>query len=176
MTENNEFWLNTEDENSIETWMIENDQDAEWAIGKVKEAQADLDKWETYYKSMIEKVKARTERTVAYMTAKLSEYFKTVPHRDTKTTEKYSLPSGDLVMKKPKSVWVHEDDEALLKWAKENGFSDCVKVSEKISWSDVKKRLTEDSNGVICDSETGLVCEAVKATMSEPEFVLTINK
>ena len=79
-------------------------------------------------------------------------------------------------MKKPKSVWVHEDDEALLKWAKENGFSDCVKVSEKISWSDVKKRLTEDSNGVICDSETGLVCEAVKATMSEPEFVLTINK
>lgn len=155
-----------------ESWTIENDQQAEWAIGKIKAAQADLDKWQRYYTAMIDGVKARTEQTVSYMTEKLSEYFQTVPHRETKTQEKYSLPSGDLVLRKPKTVWVHDDDEALLKWVKENGFSDCVKVTEKVNWAEVKKRLSEDSNGVLCDSETGLVCDVVKVKTTEPEFAV----
>jgi hypothetical protein len=175
MTEINEFWFGN-DENGAEAWTIENDQSADWAMKKIKEAETDFDKWKTFYNSMIDKAERRKDRTVAYMTEKLKQYFETVPHKESKTQEKYSLPSGDLVMKKPKSVWEHEDDEALLEWVKENGFSDCIKVTERVSWSDVKKRLKEDSNGIVCDSETGLVCEAVKATMSEPEFVLTINK
>ena len=162
--------------NEEEGWQIEDDQQAEWAICKVKEAQADFEKWKTYYESMTEKAKDKTEHTVAYMTKKLREYFRQVPHKETKTTEKYSLPSGDLVLRKPKSVWEHNDDEALLEWTKKNGFTDCIKVTEKVNWAELKKRFAENSDGVVYDTETGLVCDAVESKLSKPEFVLSMNK
>lgn len=157
-------------------WTIEDDQQAEWAMKKIVEAQAEFDRWKTYYTEALEKVKARTDNTVSFMTAKLCEYFRVVPHKETKTQEKYSLPSGDLVMKKAKRVWEHEDDAALLQWARDNGFSDCIKTVEKVSWSDVKKRLAENADGVIYDMETGVVCEAVKSVESAPEFVVSTAK
>lgn len=150
-------------------WRIENDQDADWAIRKIQKATAELDRWRQYYNGLIEKVENETDRTVAFFTDRLSEYFGKVPHKETKTMEKYPLPSGDLVLKKPKAVWNH-DDATLLDWMKKNGFSEFVKVTEKPDWAGFKKRLTEDSNGVICDSETGLVCDVVKSELSEPIF------
>lgn len=150
-------------------WLIEDDHNADWAIKKIKEAQAEADRWRQYYTAMIEKEEKRAERTISFMKAKLREYFDSVPHKETKTTEKYPLPSGELVLKKPKKVFNH-DDSVLLNWLKENGFSEFVKVTEKPDWAGFKKRLTEDSNGIICDSETGLVCDAVTSEMSEPDF------
>lgn len=150
-------------------WVIENDQEADWAIKKIKEAQAEADRWREYYNAMTAKVEEKSEQTKSFMMARLREYFDKVPHKDTKTTEKYPLPSGDLIFKKPKKVFNH-DDSVLLNWLKENGFFEFVKVTEKPDWAGFKKRLTEDSNGIICDSETGLVCDAVTSEMSEPDF------
>lgn len=158
-----------EREEQAERWQIENDQDADWAVKKIQSAKAELDRWTRYYTGLIDKVSNSTENTVSFMTARLREYFDKVPHKETKTTEKYPLPSGELILKKPKAVWNH-DDETLLDWMKKNGFSEFVKVTEKPDWAGFKKRLTEDSNGVICDSETGLVCDVVKSEMSEPNF------
>ena len=154
-----------------ESWKIENDQQAEWALKKIHDAKAELAYWAEYYKNQLEALTNRTENTVAFMTMKLSEYFRTVPHKETKTKEKYALPSGDLVLVKPKSVWTH-DDAALLEWAKKNGREDCVKTTEKISWADLKKSLAESENGTVYDKETGVVCEAVTASKSDPEFTI----
>ena len=154
-----------------ETWKIENDQQAEWALKKIHDAKAELEYWTNYYDGLIDALKVRTEHTVAFMTMKLCEYFREVPHKETKTKEKYSLPSGDLVLVKPKSVWTH-DDAALLEWAKMNGREDCVKTTEKVSWSDLKKNLAEAEDGTIYDKETGVVCGAVTASKSDPEFTI----
>lgn len=154
-----------------ESWKIENDQQAEWALKKIHDAKAELAYWADYYKSQLDALTNRTENTVAFMTMKLSEYFRTVPHKETKTKEKYALPSGDLVLVKPKSVWTH-DDAALLEWAKKNGREDCVKTTEKVSWADLKKNLAESENGTVYDKETGVVCEAVTASKSDPEFTI----
>lgn len=150
-------------------WKIENDQMADWAVKKIQSAKAELDRWTRYYNGLIENISKSTESTVSFMTARLREYFDKVPHKETKTTEKYPLPSGELILKKPKTVLAH-DDVTLLEWLKKNGFSEFVKVTEKPDWAGIKKRLIEDSNGVICDSETGLVCDVVKSEMSEPDF------
>lgn len=158
-----------EDSENVERWHIENDQDADWAVRKIRDAKAELDRWRRYYTGLIEKVENDTERTVNFFTGKLQEYFSTVPHKETKTTEKYPLPSGELILKKPKAVWNH-DDETLLDWMKKNGFSEFVKVTEKPDWAGFKKRLVEGSDGVICDSETGLVCDVVKSEMSDSAF------
>lgn len=163
----------SEQEQSTE-WKITDDQAAEWAIGKIKDAQAEVEKWETYYASMLEKVRNGAENTIAYMTGKLKEYFLTVPHKEARTQEKYSLPSGDLVMKKTRAVWNH-DDSALMQWVKDNGLADeCIKTTERVSWSDVKKRLVETDSGQIADSETGVICEAVTVTVEPPEFKVNL--
>jgi len=154
-------------------WTIEDDQQAEWAMEKILDARAEYERWKAHYTSMLETIKQKTDNTINFMTYKLNEYFRTVPHKETKTQEKYSLPSGDLILKKSKSVWVHEDDAALLKWVKDNGLTDCIKVTEEVRWGDLKKRLVESVDGVICDKDTGVVCDAVKATTSQPEFVVT---
>lgn len=176
MFNENEFLTDEEQEQQTEKadWKIDSDQAAEWALMKIKEAEIELDKWTRYYRGMMEKANNNYIHTVTFMEQKLAEYFKTVPHKETKTQSKYELPSGTLMLKKPKAVWTY-DEKKLLDWAKENGISDCIKVTEKVSWADIKKRLTEDSNGVVCDSETGLVCDAVKSTLSEPEFVAKTN-
>lgn len=165
-------FMQDEAEQANTGWMIQDDQMAEWAMKKILKAQGEYEEWKNYYAGMLSKIKEKTDNTVNFMTMKLNEYFRTVPHKETKTQEKYSLPSGDLVLRKSKSVWVHEDDAALLKWAKDNGFTDCIKIVEKVSWADIKKRLAENSDGIIYDSETGVVCDAVKATTSDPEFAV----
>lgn len=155
-------------------WTIQDDQQAEWAIKQIRAAREDLDRWTRFYTTMIERMKSSTDNKVAFMTSKLEEYFRTVPHKESRTQEKYTLPSGDLVLKKSKEVWNH-DDNALMQWAKSNGLSEFIKVKESVSWSDIKKRLTVDSNGILCDSETGLVCDGVTVSTEDARFVVNVN-
>lgn len=158
-----------EGNDASEGWTIEDDSQAEWAMRKIEEAQAEYERWKTYYADSLAKIKAKTDNTVNFMTVKLAEYFRTVPHKETKTQEKYALPSGELILKKAKTIWVH-DDEALLPWLKDNGIADCIKVTEAVSWANLKKRLAQTPDGIIYDAATGSVCDAVKAVTTEPEF------
>lgn len=164
-----EEFENEESAESSEKWTIEDDQAAEWAVKKIKEARAEAVRWRQYYSEMILKAEESAKRTEDFLTEKLRKYFNKVPHKETKTTEKYPLPSGDLILRKPKTVWNHDDD-TLLEWLKENGFSEFVKVTEKPDWAGFKKRLVEGSDGILCDSETGLVCDAVTSEMSDSDF------
>ena len=68
-----------------ERFVIKDDREAEWALGKIAEARADLQKWETFYKERRERVKARIEGTIAHMSALLREYFDTQERHVTDT-------------------------------------------------------------------------------------------
>jgi len=169
-----ELFMETGDGGEPSPWRIENDQQADWAMAKIAEAEAELDRWETFYLGMIEQVRKKTQYTVETMRGKLAEYFETVPHKATATQEKYSLPSGDLVLKAKRKVWNHDNDQ-LLAWARQNGMTDLIKTTEAIDWQKLKKRLVEAADGIICDQETGLVCDAVTVETVEPEFVVRVK-
>lgn len=156
-------------------WSIQNDQQAEWALQKIKDAQKDRDFWVHYYSDLIYKVEKDNNGTIDFFRAKLSEYFGTVPHKETKTQEKYGLPSGTLILKKPKSVWKY-DEQKLFDWVTDNGLgSDYIKVKRSLDWADLKKRFSELADGKIVDKETGEICDAVTVEQSEPVFDITIN-
>lgn len=153
-------------------WKIENDQQADWAIRRIQQADTEVERWTAYYSDMIAKVRQDAERTRSYMTAKLEEYFRTVPHKVTRTQERYELPSGKLVLKQGGKVYTH-DDAGLLEWARANDMAELIKVSESIRWADLKKRLVVTDDGAVCDSETGLIMgDLVKVTEGEPEFTI----
>lgn len=157
-----------------EPWTIKDDGEAEWAMKKIAEAKSDTERWAAYYAEQLEKIRKANEWHIAFMEAALRDYFDRVPHRATKLSEKYALPSGELVLKQQEPEWTH-DDAALLEWCKENGLTELVKVKESVSWADLKKRLTVSEGGLVYDRETGEAVDAVTCTPREPKFSVNLK-
>lgn len=122
------------------TFVVDDDKKAEWCLNKIREAEAEKAKWKEYYDEMLKKITDQEDRRIEYMKFLLQQYFRTVPHRQTKTQESYKLPGGKLVLKRQAPEF-ERDDEALLPWLKEN-IPALVKVKESPDWANLKKHLT----------------------------------
>ena len=89
-------------EETRESFVIDSDEKADWAVRKIKEHMTDAERWEAFYKEQAQKIKTSAQQSIEYLSVGLYSYFATVPHRETKTQEKYKLPSGELVLMKEK--------------------------------------------------------------------------
>lgn len=158
-----------------ERWSIKDDKSAEWALKKIREAQEDTARWNTYYAAQMEAIERQNADTVAYFTALLEAWFKTVPHKATKTQESYQLPGGKLVRKAQQPTY-ERDADALLTWAK-SSFPEAVKVKEEASWEAIKKRITAvNGAGQAIDRETGELIPGVKIIQRDPVFRVELAK
>lgn len=158
---------------TYDEWEIIDDNGAEWAIQRIVEAQSDTAKWEAHYKAQLEKIAQRNQETIDFMTAKLRQYFDTVPHKKTKTQESYVLPSAKLVFKMQPPAF-SRDEAQLLPWVKQNA-PKLVKVAESTDWAALKKRITL-SSGSIVDAETGEVIPGVIAEERPPVFQVSVKE
>ena len=143
-------------ETMIETentpWRIENDQQADWAIRKIREAMEDVERWKAFYAVKIAEIENQVDRDTANLRAALEIYFNGQKHKVTKTQESYQLPSGKLVLKKQQPEFVR-DEEKLLPWVKQN-CPELVKVTESTNWAELKKRIAVNgSDAVTADAE-----------------------
>ena len=91
----------------------------------------------------------RQENGTSYLTSCLADFFTTVPHKETKTTEKYRLLSGTLTFKKG-TTKTKLDEAKLVPWLKANGYGELVKVEESTRWADLTIRWLNLDN----DDET----------------------
>ena len=158
-----------------ERWSIKDDKSAEWALKKIREAQEDTARWNAYYAAQMETIERQNADTIAYFTALLEAWFKTVPHKATKTQESYQLPSGKLVRKAQQPTY-ERDADALLTWAK-SSFPEAVKVKEEASWEAIKKRITAvNGAGQAIDRETGELIPGVKIIQRDPVFRVELAK
>lgn len=160
-------------------WRIADDECADWAVAKIAEERAELARIKALADEQInrimEKVQAaekRCENGTAYLTSKLAEYFNTVPHKKTKTTESYRLLSGTLKMKLG-GVSMKQDDEKLLEYLKASGHEDMIKTTEKPKWGEFKKRL-EIIGGQIIDNTTGEIVEGVEVIETPNAFSVDV--
>jgi hypothetical protein len=150
-------------------FVIDDDGKANWAIQKIKEAQAEIENWRDYYQSNLEKITKRQNARIEYLKFLLSNYFRTVPHHKTKTQDSYSLPSGQLLLKRPNPKY-KTDDEKLVPWLKENGLTDLIKTEtvEKAMWGELKKKVTVEGTSVI--SEDGEIIPGIEVLLQPPTF------
>ncbi len=102
----------------------------------------------------------------------LADFFNTVPHKTTKTTEKYRLLSGTLTLKKG-TVKATVDDSKLVPWLRENGYGDLVKVEESAKWGELKKLLAYTGEIATIQS-TGEIVEGVTAYETPATFTVDI--
>ena len=158
---------------------IADDDVADWAIKKIAEKKAEYDRLKDLADREIERItmkveqaKRRYEDDSAFLTGRLADYFQTVPHKKTKTTEKYQLLSGTLTMKLGGTDY-KRDDAKLIAWLKENGHEDMIRVKEEPSWGDLKKQIEAVGSSVVITA-TGEILEGIEATQAPDIFKVDI--
>lgn len=160
-----QFENNLAPEEVSESFRIQDDRKAEWALGKIREAKEELAKWEAFYGGKLEAIRKETQNTIDYMTFLLQQYFDTQERRVTKTgIEKYSLPSGELI-RKPGGIDYQREEEPLLAWCEKN-LPGAVKVTRKAGWADVKNHI----------KATGEIPDGVTVVETDPVFQVKEGK
>ena len=158
---------------------ITDDRCADWAVRKIADERAEYDRLKALADEQIAAItekldaaKRRLENGTAFLTSCLSSYFQTVPHKTTKTTEKYRLLSGTLTLKKG-GIKTKQDDTKLVPWLKANGYGDYVKVEESAKWGELKKKLIFTGT-VATVAETGEIVEGVTAYEAPDTFTVDV--
>lgn len=154
---------------------ITDDRCADWAVRKINEERSEYERLKELGEQQIAAIQdklAAAERRynngTAFLTSCLADFFQTVPHKKTKTTEKYRLLSGTLTLKKgaPKAT---VDDEKLVPWLRANGFGDFVKTTESAKWGELKKKVMLVGS-VATIEETGEIIEGITVTETPDTF------
>lgn len=155
-------------------FIVDNDQKAEWAARKIREARQDTQKWTEYYERQLSAIRRANEDTEAYFAALLADYFETVPHKATKTQESYSLPSCKLVLKAQQPEF-NRDEAVLCDYLDKKGRDDLVKITRRADWAALKKMLKVMEDGTCVDAD-GEVVEGVQAFSRQPEFKVEMKE
>ena len=155
-------------------FIVDNDQKAEWAARKIREARQDTQKWTEYYERQLSAIRCANEDTEAYFAALLADYFETVPHKTTKTQESYSLPSCKLVLKAQQPEF-NRDEAVLCDYLDKKGRDDLVKITRRADWAALKKMLKVMEDGTCVDAD-GEVVEGVQAFSRQPEFKIEMKE
>ncbi|AFK94357.1 MULTISPECIES: host-nuclease inhibitor Gam family protein [Thermoanaerobacterium] len=157
---------------------IRDDGYADWTVEKIKFLQAELERKKMLVENKkaildewFEKEKKNIDNDISFYTARLQEYFDSLDPKllkKSKTQISYSLPSGKL-----KKVFEKEDfekdDEELLKWLKNNNYTDFIKVKESIDWAKLKGNI-EVNNGKAVLKDTGELIDSIKVIKKPAEF------
>jgi len=146
-----------------ETFKIDNDKTADWAITQIHNAENERDRLIALAEDQIadlndriEELKHRCENETSFLKSCLAEYFQTVTSKETKTQKSYKLLSGTLIFKKP-STKITYNDEKLLDYLEKNDGNDYIKLKKSIDWAEFKKNLTISDSGEVVDVELGTV-------------------
>lgn len=155
-------------------FIVDNDQKAEWAARKIREARQDTQKWTEYYERQLSAIRRANEETEAYFAALLADYFETVPHKATKTQESYSLPTCKLVLKAQQPEF-NRDETVLCDYLDKKGRDDLVRITRRADWAALKKTLKVMEDGTCVDAD-GEVVEGVQAFNRLPEFRIEMKE
>ena len=147
---------------------VTDDATAQWCLEKIREAEADRAKWKSHYAAQMEKVNREVDGTVAFFTARLEEYFDSVPHKASKTMESYTLPGGKLVRKRQQPQY-ETNDEALVPWLETN-MAQLVKIKKSADWAALKKLCSVTPDGKHVATEDGEIIPGVTVTQRPDIF------
>lgn len=146
---------------------ILDDASAGMLMHRIKDANEEYDRMESWYKAQLKRMKEKRDATIAWAKGCLRSYFDLVPKKATKTQQSYQMMSGKLVLKQPGPEF-DVDDEVVIPWLKANGLEQFIKTKETVSWVELKKVLTVTPTGMV--TEDGEIVPGITVTEREPEF------
>ena len=146
---------------------ILDDASAGMLMHRIKDANEEYDRMETWYKTQLKRLREKRDNTIAWAKGCLRSYFDLVPKKATKTQQSYQMMSGKLVMRQPGPEF-DVDDEITVPWLKANGLEQYIKTKETVNWIELKKVLTVTPGGMVTDD--GEIVPGITVTEREPEF------
>lgn len=160
---------------------IRDDRTAEWALGKIRDAEYEYKRIENLARQIIEEAKAKVEReakkyeaNTGYLKMKLAEYFDGVPHKKSKSQETYSLLTGKLV-RKYGGVKHTIDNDKLVGWLRAAGRDDLIKTKDEPRWGELKKELDLGCGAVAVHTATGEIVDGVTLEQAPDIFTVDID-
>ena len=164
-----------------EGFVCDTDAKAMWVCGKIKEKRDNCAYMVEWYEQQIRKITEQTDFETIGLETMLADYFKTVPHKKTKTQESYSFPGGKLILKKQQPEY-KRDDKTAIEWLKANGGAQYVKQKEELAWADLKNESCGVIDGKVIlreeVTEDGEVLQiavpGIEVIEREPKFVVEV--
>lgn len=164
-----------------EDWKIQNDNDADWWIevkgqelAEVRQYQMKLQAKINVYQEKLRKAKEEEKQIIENRDSRLAEYFNTIDEKQmkkTKTQLQYRLANG-VLKKKFQGPTFERDNDKLVKWLKENGMTDYVKVQESPDWATLKQGVIVKGDVVVTDG--GEIVEGVTVVERPPKFEVEV--
>ena len=154
-----------------EAFVIDSDAKAQWALDKIREAQADRDTWVAWYKEQIDKITQQTDFDTMNLERMLADYFATVPHKKTKTQETYSLKGGKLILKTQNPEF-KRDEKTVIEWLKANDGGKYIKTKEELDWSSLKADTDVFDGNIV--NEDGMIIPGIEVVEREAKFVVEV--
>ena len=153
-----EFVQEEELEQKEPDFEIDNIEKAEWALDKIRDHKANIDKWTQYFEAEKRRVCMKHENAIIKLTGKLKSFFLQMHDagltRSTKTMEAYNLPTGRLAMKHPNPKY-DKDETAIIEWLRKNA-PEFIKTKESIDWEGMKNAFSFVGDRMVkVDEETG---------------------
>jgi hypothetical protein len=164
-----------------ESWQIANDNEAEWCVMKIAEAQSTLahheaerakaiEKWDRY----VESATREAQRAQAFFEAKLQGFLLALRKQGKLGNKKsYRLPSAMLQLRNVPANYdvAAGQKDAFLAWCEAHGLTE-IKVVEK--WAEAKQcfSATEDGHVEAINRQTGeVICNVVPGVIViRPEY------
>lgn len=169
----NEF-LDEQENINDEQFKITDEQQANWALRKIKQLQEQQRETNALAEAEIEKINAwaeseneKAQRSIDYFQGLLAAYAMEQKQKNPKF-KSMKLPNGAIRFRKQQPKF-HYDDEKLLESLKRTGKTDFIKVKEVPDKAAVKKAfiLHEDK---LVDPDTGEFIEGVTVEHREDKF------
>lgn len=149
------------------------DESAEYLLRRIREANAQYERMESWYQLQLQKCAEIRERTVAWAERGLRYYLEMNPAaKKTKTQISYELPGGKMVLKAQEPEF-ERDEDALVKWMEKNGMDKLVKVKKTSNWAELKKTLKADGDCMV--TKDGEVVPGIKVVKRDPKFTVTVK-
>lgn len=150
----------------LEGFKITNIDEANWAFRKIRALQEEVketnllaDKEKERIENWREKEIKTSIDNIEYFEGILTEYYMKLRSENPKA--KLNTPYGKVTSRKSKK-WNYQNEEEILKYLKENEYSDLIKVKEDINKAELKKMFKDGVN-----KETGEVLPGLEIKEEE---------
>ncbi|MFD2658565.1 host-nuclease inhibitor Gam family protein [Gracilibacillus thailandensis] len=168
-----------QEEQVNESFQIDNDQTANWALRKIKDitqqiqnnselAQAEIEKIESWEQQEKEKL----QQSIDYFQGLLAQYAVKKREEDPKFKSQ-KLPHGKIGFRKKPAKWNYDKDKIIDSLTK-NNMQDFIKVTYKPDIAGIKS-LFDVQDGKVFNPETGEVIEGITVEEQGEDFTVKVD-
>lgn len=154
-----------EEETEESSWTITNLDDADWAIRKIKEAEARKEKREEFIKNQeakLKRYKKQVEDNFYWETANLKQKLQDFVDAEIAKDKKFKLTTiNGSAGYRHSTKWNYKDEEGIIEQLKKSKLDKYIRVKEQINKVELKKNLIILDSGKVA-TEDGEILEGIE--------------